>query len=75
MKIDTLPSSAFLPTLIRDVGNYLNVSASAALLESCWNGSVVTYLPLKAPPLTTTTFLSDVLNIGRTNFVLSCLLR
>ena len=66
--MDTLPSSTFLPTLISDVGNYFNVSDSTALLESCGNGSVVTYLPLQAPPLTTPTFLSDTRNISRPKF-------
>ena len=58
VKLDKLPLSSVLPTLINDAGNSSNVSASAALLESCGNGSVVTYLPLQAPPLATPTFLS-----------------
>ena len=73
--MDTLPSSAVFPTLISDVGNYSNVSASAALLESCGNGIVVMYLPLQATPLATPTFLSDIINIGRPNFVLYFSLR
>ena len=56
-----------LPKLISEVGNYENVSDSAALLESCGNGSDVTYLLLQEPPLATPTFFSDVLNIGRPN--------
>ena len=75
VKMDTLPSLAVLPTLISDVGNYSNVSASTALLKSCGNGSVVTYLPLLAPPLATPTLLSDILNIGRPNIILSLFLR
>ena len=75
VKMDTLPSSAILPTLISDVGNSSNVTASAALLESYGNGSVVRYLSLQAPPLTSYTFLSDILSIGRPNFVLSFSLR
>ena len=43
VKMDRLPSSDVLPTLISEVGNYLNVSASADFLDSCGNGSVVTY--------------------------------
>ena len=70
VNMETLPSSDVLPTLMSDVSNSLNVSASATLLESCGNGSVVTYLPLQAPPLATPTFLSDILNIGRPNFFL-----
>ena len=68
VKIETLPSSADFPTLISDVGNSSNVSASADMLESCGNVSVVTYLPLQAPPLSTPNFLANILNIGRTNF-------
>ena len=71
VKMDTLPSSAVFPTLISDVGNYSNVSDSAALLESCGNVSVVTYLPLQVPPLDTPTFVSDIINIGRPNLFLS----
>ena len=71
VKMDKLPSSAVFSTLISDVGNYSNVSASAAFLESCGNGSEVTYLALQAPSLATPTFLYDIINIGRPNFVLS----
>ena len=75
VKMDTLPSSAVLPTLISKVGNSSNVSASAAFMESCGNGSEVTYLPLQDPPLATPTLLSDILNIGRPNLVLYFSLR
>ena len=75
VKMDMLPSSSVLPTLISMVGNYSNMSASDALLDSCGNDSVVTYVPFQALPLDTPTFLSDVLNIGRPNFVLSFSLR
>ena len=68
VKMDTLPSSAVLSTLISDVGNSSNVSDSAALLESYRNGSLVTYLMLHAPPLVTPTFLADTRNIGKHNF-------
>ena len=73
--MDTLPSSAVLTTLIIDVGNSLNVSASAALLESWCNGSVVMYLPFQDMTLATPTFLADTRNIGRPNVFLSFLLR
>ena len=75
VKMETLPSSDVLPTLISEVGNSSNVSASATLLESCRNGSEVTYLPFQAPPLATPTFLSDIINTGRPNFVLYFSLR
>ena len=71
VKMDTFPLSAVFMTLIRDVGNYSNVSASAALLESFGNGSLVTYLPLHAPPLATPNLLADTHNIGRSNCFLS----
>ena len=74
-KFYTLLSSAFLPTLIRDVGNSSNVYASSALLESCRNGSLVTYLPLHAPPLSTPTFLTDMRNISTPNYFLYFSLR
>ena len=75
VKMYTLPSSAVFTTLVSEVGNSSNVSASATLLEICGNGSEVTYLPFQAPPLDTPTFLSDILNIGRPNLVLSFSLR
>ena len=65
VKMETLPSLAFFPTLIIEVGDSSNVSASADFLESCSNGSVVTQLPLQAPPLATPAFLYNILNIGR----------
>ena len=68
VKMDTLPLSYVLPTLISNVGDYLNLSVSAALLEIFRNGSVVTYLKFQAPPLATPTFLADTRNIGRPNF-------
>ena len=43
VNMDKFPSSDVLPTLISEVGNYLNVSASAAFLESCGNVSEFTY--------------------------------
>ena len=75
VKMDTLPSSAVLTKLIRDVGDSSNVSDSANLLDSCRNGSVVTYLPLQAPPLATPTVLADTRNIGRPNCFLSFSMR
>ena len=75
VKMDTLPSSDVYPTLISEVRNSSNVSASAALLVSCGNVSAVTYLPFQAPPLATPNFLSDILNIGRPKFFLYFLLR
>ena len=75
VKIDMLLSLAVFTTLNRDVGNSSNASAPAALLESCGNGILVTYLPLHALPFATPTFLADMGNIGRPNCFLSFFLR
>ena len=75
VNMDTLPSSAVLTTLIKDVGNSSNVSDSAAMLESCGKGSLATYLPLHGPPLAMHTFLTDTRYIGRPNFFLPSSLR
>jgi hypothetical protein len=40
VKIDILPSSAVFPTLMRDVGNSLNVSACLALADNNGKGKV-----------------------------------
>ena len=72
VNMDTLPSPDVLPTLISEVGNSSNMSASAASLKNFCNVSDVTYLLLQAPPLATPTFLSDIINIGRPNLDLSC---
>ena len=61
MKMDMLPSSAVFPTLMSEVGKSLNVSASAAFVESCGKGSAVTYCPLHVLPFATPTFLADIL--------------
>ena len=50
MKMEMLPSTAVLPTLINNVGDSSNVYDSASLLDSCGNSSVVMYFPLQAPP-------------------------
>ena len=74
VNIEILTLLDFLPTLINDVGNSLNVSASAALMESRGKGSLVTYLLLHAPPLATPPFLAEMHNVVRPNFFLSFLL-
>ena len=53
VKIEIVPSSAVLPTLIKDVGKSLKESACAALLDSRWIGSLVTYAALLVLPLAT----------------------
>ena len=39
VKMEMVPSSAVLPTLISEVGKLLNVSAFAARFDNCLNGS------------------------------------
>ena len=62
-----MTQSALFTTLISDVVNSYNLSASASLLESYRDGSVMTYLPLQVPPLAIPTFLADTRKIGRPN--------
>jgi len=63
--MDMLPLSAVFLMLMSEVGKSLNVSASAAFVESCWKGSAVTYWPLHVLPFATPTFLADILSIGK----------
>ena len=74
VKIDTMPSSAVFPTLIRDVGNSLNVSACLAFDDNDGKGKLVTCFPLLFSPLATMTRLVDGRNIGRRAASLSFLL-
>ena len=75
VKIDTVPSSAVLPTLMRDVGKSSNESAVAAFGERLLNGRRVTYFALLAPPFATPTLLIDFFRIGKPMCFLSSLLR
>ena len=75
VNINTLSSLAVLPRLINDVGNSSDMSASAALFESCGKGSMVTYLLFHALSFATPNFLAETRNIGCPNFLLSFLLR
>jgi hypothetical protein len=65
VKIDTLPSSLVLPTLIRESGKSGNSWASAALLESRSKGSLVTFVAVLTPPFATRTRFDDLRRIGR----------
>ena len=65
VKIDIVPSSAVFPTLIRDVGNSLNVSACLAFGDNDGKGKLVTCFPLLFSPFATMTRLVDGRNIGR----------
>ena len=65
VKIDIVPLAAVFPTLIRDVGNSLNVSACLAFDDNDRKGKLVTCFPLLFSPLATMTRLVDGRNIGR----------
>ena len=73
VKIDIVPLSAVFPTLIRDVGNLLNVSACLAFYDNNGKGKLVTCFPLLFSPLATMTCLVDGRNIGRHAASLLCL--
>ena len=64
VKIEMVPSSEVLPTLINDVGKSSKVSAWFAVGDSCWNGSCVTCFAVLLPPLATPTRLFDRRSIG-----------
>ena len=70
----TVPSSAVLPMLIRDVGKSWNVSACLDCADSFQKGSWVTYLALLVPPFATLTCRVEGLRIGRPALCQSCLL-
>ncbi len=65
VKTETVPSSAVLPTLIKDEGKSWNVSACVAWTERCRKGSWVMYLALLVPPLATPTVRVDERRMGR----------
>ena len=65
LEIDILPSSAVFPTLMRDVGNSLNVSACLAFDDNNGKGKLVTCWPLLFSLLVSMTCLVDGRNIGR----------
>ncbi len=61
----TVPSSAGLPMLIRDVGKSWNVFTCLDHADSFQKGSWVTYLALLVPPFATPTCPVEGLRIGR----------
>ena len=75
MKIDIVPSSDILPTLISELGKSSNESALAARLDNCLNGRQLTCLAVLVPPLATPTHFVDGRNIGRTMLMGSRMLR
>jgi hypothetical protein len=74
VKTETVPSSAVLPMLIRDVGKSWNVSACLDRADSFQKGSWATYLALLVPPFVTPTRHVESLRIGRPALRWSCLL-
>ena len=75
VKIDIVPSSDVLPTLMRELGKSSNESALAARSDNCLNGRRLTCLAVLVPPLATPTRLVDGRNIGRPTFLRSRSLR
>ena len=65
MKIDIVPSLAVLPTLIREVGNSLNVFACSASVDKAGKGRPVTCWPLLFSLFATMLCLVDGLKMGR----------
>eukprot|EP00956_Cyclotella_meneghiniana_P004191 scaffold5158_cov36-Cyclotella_meneghiniana.AAC.1 len=66
--MDMVPSSEVLPTLMREVGKSLKVSAWVALLDKFLIGSFVTNWALLVLPLATPTHLVDLRSIGKPAF-------
>jgi hypothetical protein len=64
VNIETVLSSAVLPTLIRDVGKSWNVSACLDCADSFQKGGWVMYLALLVPPFATPTCRVEGLRIG-----------
>ena len=64
VNIDTVSLLAVFPTLIRDVGKSLNLSACLDFDDSNGKGKLVTCFPLLFSPLATMTRLVDGRNIG-----------
>ena len=65
VKMDIVPSSAVLPTLINECRNSVNVSAVLADVDNDSSGSCVANFALHVSPLATFTFLIDLCKIGR----------
>ena len=72
VNMDMVPSSEVLPTLMREVGKLLKVSAWVALLDNFLIGSFVTNWALLVLPLATPTRLVDHRSIGKPAFARSC---
>ena len=64
VKMDIVPLSAVLPTLINEYGNSVNVLAALADVDNDWNGSCVMNFAFHVSPLAAFTFLLDLRRIG-----------
>ena len=69
VKIDIVPSSDVLLTLISKLGKSLNESALAARSDSCLNGRRLACLAVLMPPLATPTHFVDGRKIDRPTFM------
>ena len=65
VKIEIVPSSAVLPTLMSDEGKSANESACVAFLERSGMGRRVTNFALLEPPFATPTLLFECFRMGR----------
>ena len=74
VKIDIVPLLAVLPTLIRDMGNSLKVSACCAFLDKAGKGKLVMCWPFLFYPFATMARLVDGRKMGRRAAALSLLL-
>ncbi len=64
VKIEMVPSLAVFPTLIKDVGKLVNVSACSAVCDSCLNGRAVTLVALLMLPFATCTCFVEFCKMG-----------
>ena len=73
VKMDNVPLSAVLPTLISECRNSLNVLAVLADVDIVWSRSCVVNFSLHVLPLATFTFLLNLRRIGSCACLLSSL--
>ena len=64
VKIEMVPFLEVFPTLIKDVGKVVNVSAVVARFDNCGKGSCVTFFALHVSPFATPTYLLDEHKMG-----------
>ena len=74
VNMEMVPLSEVFPTLIRDVGKMVNLSAVVARFDHCGKGSHVTFFALQVSPFATPTFVFDERKMGMHASFLSSLL-